>query len=273
MFQTPSTQPTPAASANMFASQNQNQAPLTDQLTYIANAWNPNSPQCQFKHYFYNMVHPTEARLYGPPDASNLPLWEQAQRDNPDPSCMVPVLAVGFDDVKKRLEVQNRTYEAHKAELERMREQLQQLHTKHYLNTLTKVEEYRRRLTVLASKTVQLMKNVQVIRNQGYSIRPEEEKFKSRIEAMKRELHRPSVFRGRLNEVWAQLQQLKDARQFSVTGGIEHAYTIAPEDEKLIFQTLAGHQTGLAVLTDVVQKDSKDAGEILRTYTETGQLS
>lgn len=53
------------------------------------------------------MVHPNQVHLYAPPPGHDQALYAQAQRDNPDPSCMVPVLALGFPDLKKRIEMQS----------------------------------------------------------------------------------------------------------------------------------------------------------------------
>jgi hypothetical protein len=49
----------------------------------------------------------------------------------------------------------------------------------------------------------QLMKYVQLLRHATFPIRAEEEAWKSRVEKVEREVNKTSVFRGRLNEVWA----------------------------------------------------------------------
>ncbi|TPX64484.1 hypothetical protein SpCBS45565_g05879 [Spizellomyces sp. 'palustris'] len=241
------------------------------QIQASAAAWDDRDPRCQFKHYFYNIVHPSEIHRYGPPQGTDFSLYEQAQRDNPDPKCMVPVLAVGFGDIKKRIAQQDQAYQAHKSKLEEIKTQVEALQRKHYLDTLPKLEEYKRKQAVLVAKVLQLMKQVQLIRNRGYSIRAEEERFKSRLEAMQRDLQKPSVFRGRLNEIWAFMQQTKSSKQFSMTGGVSEGYQIADEEQlKLMFETLAGHQKGLSVLTEVLQEDKLDAHRMLKGYGEAG---
>jgi nuclear pore complex protein Nup54 len=57
------------------------------------------------------------------------------------------------------------------------------------------------------------MKSVQILRNKGYSLRAEEESLMTRLSSMERDLAKPSVFRGRINEIHAQVQQLKDANR------------------------------------------------------------
>ena len=69
---------------------------MSDHLAQMAAAWNPASPQCQFKvgfnlhshwqHYFYNMVHASQVGLYKPAQGQDTVLYERAQQNNPDPS-------------------------------------------------------------------------------------------------------------------------------------------------------------------------------------------
>lgn len=52
-----------------------------------------------------------------PANAVNTHLWERACENNPDPSCMVPVLAVGFEDLEKRSANQRQDVELHQEAL------------------------------------------------------------------------------------------------------------------------------------------------------------
>lgn len=70
------------------------------------------------QHYFYNLVDPAQVSLYGrPPNATNEALWQKAVRENPDRSCMVPVVAIGFDDLKQRVDAQGQQAQAHHEKL------------------------------------------------------------------------------------------------------------------------------------------------------------
>lgn len=62
------------------------QPQATDYIKYLAGCWDLKNPECQFKHYFYNMVHPSEVHLYQPAQGEDRQLYEQAQQNNPDPS-------------------------------------------------------------------------------------------------------------------------------------------------------------------------------------------
>ncbi|KAJ3300365.1 hypothetical protein HK104_001328 [Borealophlyctis nickersoniae] len=245
------------------------QPQLADAIKHIRASWEPTSPHCQFKHYFYNLVPPYEVNLYQPGPNEDAALYEQAKRDNPDPQCLVPVLAVGFGDIKKRTELQEQQCQAHERKLKELSQQLEAIQRRHYLDTLVKLEEYKRRQAAIVHKTLQLMKQVQVLRLRGYSIRGDEEALKSRLEAMERELQKPSVFRGRVNEIRARVQQLKDAKRLGAAGGVEEEYTVADEDAlRLIFEALYGHTKGLAELTRVVEEDKKNVEAMRRKYEE-----
>ena len=89
-----------------------------DHVKNIASCWDPKNQACHFKFYFYNLVHPSEVHLYQPAPGEDRSLYEQAKADNPEPSCMVPVLAVGFDGLKTRLEMQDEQLKIHKEKIQ-----------------------------------------------------------------------------------------------------------------------------------------------------------
>lgn len=45
-------------------------------------------------------MHPSEVKMYQPAPGEDRILYDQALLDNPDPTCMVPVLATGFEGLK-----------------------------------------------------------------------------------------------------------------------------------------------------------------------------
>lgn len=87
---------------------------------------------------------------------------------------------------------------------------MEKLRQKHLLETTGKLEEYRRRHLSLAHRTLKIMKQVYILRNRGYSIRPEEETLKVRLENLATSLRKSSQFRGRVEELWAHLQMIRD---------------------------------------------------------------
>ncbi|KAG2173712.1 hypothetical protein INT43_005132 [Umbelopsis isabellina] len=161
---------------------------IWQELALIKAKWDTKSPLCYFKHFFYNMVHPDEVHRYVKPAEIDPALWAEAMRNNPDPSCMVPALAVGFDDVRKRMESQYRQCAIYKSRLEvkgadflklcwtvlsyafdsilqAMTAKLEQLQRKHTLETLTRLAEHKRRHVDLTRRTIQVC-------NHGHYLKP-----------------------------------------------------------------------------------------------------
>ncbi|KAL3901892.1 MAG: hypothetical protein SGCHY_000252 [Lobulomycetales sp.] len=164
-----------------------------------AEWWNPASPSCQFKHYFYNIVSKEQVGAYAGGDPQD-PLFIQAQRDNPvggslvyshtsqDPSCMVPVLAVGFADIKKRIQAQDEINQRHQAKLQEASQIFESLHTNHLVTSTAKLEKFKLAHLQNAQRALSLIKKISLLRNRGYAIRREEEAIKVRLEALQAQL-------------------------------------------------------------------------------------
>jgi nuclear pore complex protein Nup54 len=59
------------------------------------------------------------------------------------------------------------------------------------------------------------LKYAQVLRNKGLSITPEEEMMRARLENIQNQLQRSEQFHGKLSQLWAQLQLIKESgRQY-----------------------------------------------------------
>lgn len=60
---------------------------IEERMMAIKNAWDPASPDCKFKYFFYNVVEPGTTGAYGrPAGATDDAKWARAVRDNPDPT-------------------------------------------------------------------------------------------------------------------------------------------------------------------------------------------
>ncbi len=112
-----------------------------------------------------------------PPDVPDS-LWNQAQALNPDRSrlasktttrCLlrltlfilstlrlVPVVARGFDDLKKRVEQQDAVIKEHKEKLQQIQKLIASMLNKHHITTTTTIESYKRRNLELAGRTVRV---------------------------------------------------------------------------------------------------------------------
>ena len=65
------------------------------------------------------------------------------------------------------------------------------------------------------------MKRVQILRNRGVPLRADEEILRVRLENALEQLRNPAHFRGKITELWAQLQILKDSKRLHPAGNYE----------------------------------------------------
>ena len=86
------------------------------------------------------------------------------------------------------------------------------------------------------------MKSVQLLRNRGYSLHPDEESLVIRLKSMERDLEKPAVFRGRLNEIMASVMQLLDSNIPQESYDIVNADSLKP-----VFQVLQVNQRPLQI--------------------------
>ncbi|KAI1312310.1 hypothetical protein EDD11_002964 [Mortierella claussenii] len=241
--------------------------PVWHSLMYIKNSWDPTHPNCHFKHFFYNFVHPDDVNKYGPPPNIDPFEWQQALRECPDPECMVPALAVGFDDLKKRMETQNDMTELQRAKLDEIEVKMNEIMQFHLLQTATKVREFKRRHIQLAQRVLTLMKRVQILRNRGVPIRADEEVLRVRLENALEQLRNPAHFRGKITELWAQIQILKDSKRLHPSGN----YGVTDEAQlEAIGKVLQDQQAGLQHITTVLQQDMQDIEILQRKLEEIG---
>ncbi|KAF9135622.1 hypothetical protein BGX30_011492 [Mortierella sp. GBA39] len=243
------------------------QIPVWQLLMSIKNAWDPTHPNCSFKHFFYNFVHPDDVNKYGPPPNVEIYDWNQALQECPDRECMVPALAVGFDDLKKRMEAQNDMTEMQRIKLEEIEAKMSQITQFHMLQTASKVREFKRRHIQLAQRVLTLMKRVQILRNRGVPLRADEEVLRVRLENALEQLRNPAHFRGKITELWAQLQILKDSKRLHPAGN----YEVSDEAQlEGISKVLQDHQAGLHQMTMVLQQDMQDIETLQRKLEEMG---
>ncbi|KAG2197670.1 hypothetical protein INT47_002377 [Mucor saturninus] len=241
-------------------------------LALLKSWWDPKSPNCRFKHYFYNVVPAQEVHLYQKPVDHDQAAWDAAQAANPDPKTMVPALAIGFDDVQKRMDQQQRLSEAHSEKLLQIQEILKKIHLKDMLETATKVAEYKRRHMEAAQRVIKFLKYAQVLRNKGLSITPDEEVMRARFENIKDQLQRSEQFHGKLSQLWAQLQLIKESgRKYGKIDGVDEWYAVSENDMRGITKILEEQDNGVQHIIEVINKDTKDIDMIRKGWRGDNQ--
>ncbi|KAI0058469.1 hypothetical protein BV25DRAFT_1239656 [Artomyces pyxidatus] len=243
---------------------------LSQRMEAIVGAWTPNSPLNRFQHYFYNLVDPAQVHLYGrPANATNEALWQRAVRENPDPSCLVPVLATSFDDLQKRVEAQTQQATAHQEKLKEIRSRIEKLSERHDMSNAARLNKATAAQAQLTHRLLKLVQHLHLLipALRSSSIRPEEEALRAVLEEIDGEIRRPGGMGrivGKLNELWAlvgALNAMRSGHSRGVSDGVEWA--VVDEDGlNQIVQILAEQQAGLAHLTKILQKDLRDTAVI-----------
>lgn len=245
-------------------------AQLQQRIEAIVGAWNPTSPLNRFQHYFYNLVDPSQVHLYGrPANATDESLWQKAVRENPDPTCLVPVLATSFDDLQKRIEAQTQQATGHQEKLKEIRARIEKLSERHVLANAPRLQKLASAQIQLSHRLLRLVQHLHLLipALRSSSIRPEEEALRAALEEIDGEIRRPGGMGrivGKLNELWAlvgAVNAMRGANSKGSTDGVEWA--VVDEDGlNQIVQILVDEQAGLTHLTKILQRDLRDIGVI-----------
>ncbi|KAI9494809.1 nucleoporin complex subunit 54-domain-containing protein [Zychaea mexicana] len=229
------------------------------QLALIRAHWDPSSHLCQFRHYFYNVVPPNERHLYVRPPDQDEQLWNEAVRKNPDPNTLVPVLAVGYGDVLKRMDIQDQASEMHRNKLAEIGQRLSTIQQKHALGTLVKIDELRRRNIDLTQRLIKLLRFVQVLRYKGFPLEDEEEKLMQNLKLLAEQPANPEQLNAKLRDTWASLQHIKRKRMAAPEDSWQ---ATSSEDVATIAQLLAQEQEGMRHVSNTLSKDVEEAQNI-----------
>ncbi|EEB07131.1 nucleoporin Nup44 [Schizosaccharomyces japonicus yFS275] len=252
-----------------------NQAAAASQLTSlqaefekIQNAWNLAHPDCAFQRYFYNKVPPEQAGLYVKPPNHNQQKWDEAVAKRPNNS-VVPVLAVGFADVQKRINMQKQLVNAYRLRMHEIVKTLEGLHNKHELDTTIKLTEAKSRHVVLSERVLRLAIKVHVLRHRGYALKSNEEELRKKLDDLSKSLNNPQAF-GRLNEIWARITLLFESENEMLSGEQRNALFKGAIDWQknegqldTVADVLRDHQTGLSYLTKLIKQDLEGLNGIL----------
>ncbi|KAI7890413.1 nucleoporin complex subunit 54-domain-containing protein [Mucor mucedo] len=226
-------------------------------LALIRAHFDPTSPLCQFRHYFYNMVPTNEAHLYVRPQNQDENLWNEAVRKNPDPTCLVPVLAVGFDDILKRIEIQSKQVEIHQETLKETANRLATVQRQYDLSTLVRLEEHKRRHANLAQRLLRLLRYSQVLRYKGFPLNSDEEQAIKQLSNLVSQPNQPPQLAEKMNQLYRQLQAIK-AQRLKQNDQPDVWRTVRERDAAEIAQILDDEQKGIMYVTSMLKSDAKE---------------
>jgi len=215
---------------------------------------------------FYNQVSapPEEVRRMNSmkPQQIDQLLWDQASRNNPDPSRFVPVQACGFEDLKKRIEEQNKLAAQQAQTLQDATRVIEHIKHKHTVTTMAKLDDYKYRQMEITQRLIRVISKLMVLEARGTRLTPGEERLKRKFEKILQDLASPVLYRAKIEDFIA-LSRI--ATQSSPLPQIDEKYL------ENIAKVLKEQRSGLEVLTTMLQKDMKDVQLIQSELSASNQ--
>ncbi|PWN24083.1 hypothetical protein BCV69DRAFT_19733 [Microstroma glucosiphilum] len=283
-------------------------ASLNQKMEAVRLAWDTNNLQtCRFMTYFYNNIPqgimppagPAGAGGGGPFESNpnfgrrqdavgpvHDALWERASRENPDRTRLVPVLAIGFPDLKTRLTAQEGEATRQSSHLKTINERISALEQKHSLSDSVRTSAAMKRQAALHHRIVSIARKSHVLipSLRGTSVTKEEEALRSKLEACEAELESAGGsdgsglggsgsgatsgrLRARVNELWSMLGAVKTRREMLEQEGRKPSVEWAVVDERGVEEVaniLAQQQQGLNHLIATLEEDSRALDTVLQ---------
>lgn len=252
----------PAFTTSAFTSTAAAPAPDPDsiegRIQAIEKAYNTTSSSCRFQYVFYNKVSPDEVKRHKKPDLANPRLWEQAERNNPDPNVLVPVLCVGFEDLQKRISAQDHAFAQYQKTLDAIRNQVLLMKQEQEAKCKLRIAALRKATTDLSHRVLSVISHIELQRAREFPLLPPEVDFRRKLEHIKRQLAKPAQFQARATEL-ASLVRMQSSTRGAEADASQLAGAVDPDTLRKIHAILDTQRQQLAVLAAAVKKDTGDA--------------
>jgi nuclear pore complex protein Nup54 len=205
----------------------------------------------------YPMIAPDDDQikqyLDNPPKGIDPRMWRQAIADNADSKKFIPVPLVCFNDLKSRLSCQESETANHMNYLAKLEKDISELRLRN-THTVSKITEQRRKLAELSHRILRIIVKQESTRKAGLALTPEEEIIKTKLENMHALVSAPTQFKGKLNELLAQMRMQRS--QWTACGSNEYTLDKESSDEMKSFLTM--QQKAMELLIETINKDLKD---------------
>lgn len=234
-------------------------------MAAIRAAYSPSSAECRFQTVFYNKVDSNTIAQYVKPAQANPRLWEAAVANNPDPTALVPSLAVGFEDLHKRVAEQEKAAAAFTATLEAMSSSLAAMVHGHEASTAASLAQLQRVHAQQSHRLLQLVNRVECARARDVAPRlPEELDYEHKLHVLERALTHPQPLSGKIQQLAGAVKQLESRGGADETGSSQATNATAAwllndeaANEKL-FHFLKTQRQALEHVTSLLKQDQRD---------------
>ncbi|WFC98159.1 hypothetical protein MYAM1_000883 [Malassezia yamatoensis] len=272
--------PAPSSAPNVFDARLG--APLNTQLEQIRASWDTsNLASCQFQQYLYNRASDVQALqqlTQRRPDAvgpMHDALWTKAMQENPDPERLYPVLAVGFSDLRSRVQAQESEAARQHAKLAELAKQIDALQQKHDLSNTIRAQTAMLTQSRIHQRLLSLVKDcphlLPALRSQGLTT--SDDQLLATFENCEVQLNGTNngisgsapeqmLLRAQINELWAQIGVVRAKREALASQGRVDSgnteWTVVDEASfEELTSILASLQQGLLHLINTLSSDSR----------------
>lgn len=244
-----------------------------EQIRAITDAYNPQSPTCQFQTFFYTKVDPSKIDQYIKPLHISTRRWLLAQKQNPEPSTMVPVHAVGFSDLHKRIQQQHKASEQLRAQLKHIVSTLDDIQHTFISSTLSNLQTAVRQHQRLQHRLLQVTNKIQLLRTHDVPFMSTEMEYSQRLQHLQQQLNRPTVMQNRAKEYASiaehTVQQQLHSQQHHTH---QHHTKLDPTTENNLYSLLDIHRQALAHSSNVMRLDAADL-KVIQQYEQQEENS
>ncbi|CAF0960309.1 unnamed protein product [Brachionus calyciflorus] len=206
--------------------------------------------------------------LENPPVGLNPILWEQANKNNPNPKKLMPVQINGFQEIHKRFTLQDKENSTQKESLNIITESIENLNSRNKL-LKTKIDQFKSRNEDLEQRMLKVMINYEIRRKIGIPLQENEKYLLNVLDSFQMELNSPinkEIQRQKLNEFVEIIKSYELTNRMnplqtnsSFNNSIE---TIGANNLADIQKSLRDQQKAFKSLIDIVNKDMKDLERI-----------
>ncbi|KAL4003312.1 Nucleoporin complex subunit 54 family protein [Acanthocheilonema viteae] len=200
------------------------------------------------------------AFIKNPPAGFDSQIWQQAVRENPDPDKLLPYPIRGFEQLRKRQELQAAEIRVEERVIEELKQRLVQVN-----NKLTAGQNQylyqRQRHKELSHRLLRCLAMQSLLQQYTISIDSAEEKLETRLEALNASLIAPDQIKSRINDL---LAILRDEAEI-LKAPNEMRLKLTESDVKQIKRYLYRAQEALETVVDVV-RESADILNIIEAH-------
>ncbi|CAG9532830.1 unnamed protein product [Cercopithifilaria johnstoni] len=200
------------------------------------------------------------AFIKNPPAGFDSQIWQQAVRENPDPDKLLPYPIRGFEQLRKRQELQAAEIRLEERVVEELKQRLAQINSK-LIAGQNQCSYQRQRHKELSNRLLRCLAMQSLLQQYTISIDSAEEKLEARLEALNASLIAPDQIKSRINDLLTILrgegENLKTANETKLK--------LTESDVTQIKRYLYRAQEALEIVVDAVH-ESTDTLDIIEAH-------